>query len=374
MKKEIKASIIRALIALVLLATLIFVIAYQNRDRSIKGDIIGIFEGSSDGKSRTVEGYAGGWAFSYGKKALLVTTNTLLLTDEDGAQKAADISFPSPAADTAGDYILVYDKSGSDFSVYSGTKHVYSKKTESSIIAGKINKNGYAVTACEVLGGKTELMVYNSDGEPIYVWTLASGEFVDMDISADNARMVISSVSNAEDELRGELTVVRLDNPEKIASGSETDEIYFKVKINRDYTVTALGSSKLDLYNSDGKRRWSLGYDGRTLLGADISDPDMMILCCESAASGLVGKSTEIELVNRRGEITASAVLDGSCERLSKNGELFAVSAGKRIYVYDKKCSLKNELVSDLSVRSLALFKSGNAAFVLSGTSASIVK
>lgn len=373
-KKDIKTSVIRAIVAIVIFAALVFVIVYQNHDRSIGNEIINLMGGSKGEDGRSIEGYAGGVALPYKGKALLVTTNTFMLMDDNGGSDVLDISVPSPAAEASGDYILVYDREGRDFSLYSGSKLVYSKRTETPIIAGRLNQNGYVLIAGEVLGGDTEITVYNSKGEPIYLWTLASGEFVDMDISPDNARMVISSVSDAEDELRGELTVVRLDSTERLASGHESDEIYFRVKINRDYTISALGSEKLDLYNSDGKRRWSLDYNGRTLLSADISNPDMMVLCCESAASGLVGTSTEIEVVNRMGEVTASTSSDGLCERLSVNGSYLAISAGKKIYIYDEKCRLQKELLADFGVKGLALFKKGNAAFVLSGSAGSIVK
>lgn len=68
------------------------------------------------------------------------------------------------------------------------------------------------------------------------------------------------------------------------------------------------------------------------------------------------------------GKITATANLDGLCEGLSKNGKRFAVSAGKRVYIYDEKCTVERELLSDFAVKGLALYKSGKSAFVLSGS------
>lgn len=368
MKKETKGKISKVLSAVLILAALIFVIAYQNRDVSLSDGLDSILSSSGKGDGRSIEGYAGASTFPLGKKTALVTTNTLMLTDESGSSKALDISIPTPQTDNAGSYILICDRNGRSFYLYDETKEIYSLKTESPIIKGSVNQNGYAAVACEITGGDTEILVYNPKGEAIYSWNLSSGEFVNMDLCADNTRLAVSSVSDTQDELRGEITVVRLDRTEKAASGFETDEIYFNISINRDYTVAALGSRQLDFYNSDGSKRWSLSYDGRTLLGADISSADMMILCCQSASSGLIGNSTDIEVVNRMGKITATANLDGLCEGLSKNGKRFAVSAGKRVYIYDEKCTVERELLSDFAVKGLALYKSGKSAFVLSGS------
>lgn len=374
MKKDIKGKIARIVGAILILAALIFVIAYQNRDVSLSEGIDSILTAGNSQSSRSIEGYAGGSTFPIGKKTALVTTNTLMITDEKGGGKAVDISVPSPQSDCSGEYIIVCCRGGRSFSLYNETKEIYTVKTECPIIMGCVNQNGYAAVAGELTGGDTQILVYNPKGEAIYSWVMSSGEFIGMDLCADNTRLAISSVGDAQDKLRGEITVVRLDRTEKAASGFETDEIYFNVKINRDYTVSALGSRQLDLYNSDGTRRWSLSYDGRTLLGADISSADMMIICCQSASSGLIGNSTDIEVVNRMGEITASANLDGLCEHLSKNGKRFAVSAGKRVYVYDEKCNLENELLSDFAVKGLALYKSGNSAYVLSGSAGKVIK
>ncbi len=375
MKNETKKSVLRIIMAAVVLALLVFVIAYQNRDRSLGGEIVDILgSGRGADENRSVEGYAGGAALTVGKKALLLTTNTFLLMDENGRGSAKDISIASPAAWAEGEYIVVYDREGRDFSLYKDDKQIYALRTEYPIISAKVNKNGYAFVAGEPSGGGAEIRVYNDKGAAIYAWNMGSGEFVDMDLSADNSRLVISSVSDAEDELRGELTVVRLDKTERQAAGFQEDEIYFNVKINRDYTISALGSERLALYNSDGALRWELGYDGRTLLGADISNPDAMIICCESAASGLMGKSTQIEMVNRMGEVTASTEMNGLCEALSVSGGHIAASAGNRVFIYNEKCQLQKELLSDFAVKRMALFSSGKAAFVMSGSAGNIIK
>lgn len=374
MKKERMASIVKILLAVIILAVLIFVIAYQNRDRSF-GNVVNILSGGSAAEEgRSIEGYAGGTTLPYGKQALLVTTNTFMLMDDDGDGRVVDISVPSPGASVGGKYILIYDRDGRDFTLYEGQKLIYALRSEAPIIAGKVNQNGYVLVASAVLGGGTDVTVYNNKGDAVYAWSMGSGEFVDMDLSPDNSRMVISSVGAAVDELRGELSVVRIDSTQRLASGYETDEIYFNVKMNRDYTISALGSSQLALYNSDGSRRWALDYQGRTLLSADITNPDMMIICCESASSGLMGNSTQIEIVNRMGEITASTTFDGRCENLSQSSGDFAVSAGNRVYVYNERCQLKKELLSDFGVKHMALFDGGKAAFVMSGSAGNIVK
>ncbi len=372
MKKETKASIVKFATAAVLVLVLVFVIAYQNRDRSIDG-VADIFRRGNISDARGIEGYGGAVTAPWKNKVLLVTTNTFMLMDSSGDGKSQEISAQNPEISVAGDYILVYEGDGRRFALYEKGKQVYQNRSEHQIISAKVNKNGYVIAAGAEPGGETEITVYNSEGTAFYSWTLGSGEFIDMDLSADSTRMVISSVADAEDELRGELTVVRLDSEEKLASGVKTDEIYFKVTINRDYTVSALGSQQLELYNSDATVRWSLDYGGKTIRCADISNPDMMVLCYSAADSGLVGNSTQIEVINRLGEITASAGFNGLCESLSVNNGRFAVSAGKQIYVYDSKCALEGEYTAASAAKRIALFKDGKAVFSLSGSDGSIV-
>lgn len=371
MKKETKAAVVKALTAAVIMIVLIFVILYQNRDLSLGS--AEILVGGGEG-SRVIEGYGGGVTAAVGKKNLLVTTNTFLLMDENGKGKAIDISVSNPEVWVCGDYILIYDSGAHQFILYEGSKLVYESRFEADIISAKVNEKGYVIIAGEENSGETTVMVHNKNASPIYSWRLGSGEFVDMDLCADNSRMVISSVDSGEEELRGCLTVVALDSEEKMAACFKSDEIYFNVVINRDHTIAALGSEQLDFYNSDASIRWSLDYGGKTLRNANILNSDAAVLAFASADSGLMGNSTQIEVVNRLGEITASAGIDGLSESLSVNGDMFAVSAGKKVYIFTDKCELKRELTCSSQPKSISLFKSGRAVFALSSGSGSIVR
>ena len=370
MKRETVASIVKAFIALAVIAALAFVIVYQNKDKQLGGEVSVLKNG--EGASRPIEGYSVGQTLPFGDKALLLATNTFMLLDKNGRGQMREVSFSAPRARAAGKYIAAYDGGGKNFVLYKNDSELYDIKTEDDISAATVNENGYAAVACREEGGGTSITVYNDKGKPFYVWNLSSGQFVAMDLSADNTRLCISSISDDPAELRGEITVVRLDSEEKCASCAKEDEVYFDVRINRDYTVMALGSGQLDYYNADGTLRWSLPYDGKTLRCADIDDPDMAVLCYASADSRFFGSSTQVEVINRLGEISAQASFDGLCENLSVNGDSFAASAGKKIFIYNRKCELENEISSNSAVKKMSLLKNGSA-FVLSGSGGSII-
>lgn len=371
MKKETLISIARVLIALALIAVLIFVIIYQNRDKELGGRI-DVLNGGGE-EARGIEGYSLGQTAPLGDKAVLLTTNTLILLDKNGGGDTVGVSLATPRASVRGKYIAAYDEGGKSFALYKNDNQVYALKAESEIISAVVNSQGYAAVACQESGGAVRITVYNGKGKAFYTWRLGSGQFVAMDLSDDNTNMVISSLRDEREETRGELTFVTLDKEDKLAAAVKKDEIYFDLRMNRDHTVLALGSEQLDYYNSDGTLRWSLPYDGKTLRCADIGDTGMAVLCYASVGSGLLGNSTQVEVVNRKGEITASTTFDGLCDCLSVNGGRFAASAGKKVYIYNEKCELEHELSSNSAVKKLSLYKNGASVFVLSGSGGSII-
>ena len=370
MKKETIASILKVVIALILIAALVFVVIYQNRNYTIGGEI-SIFKG--DGSARGIEGYSVARTTPFGDNVLLLTTNTLLLLDHRGRGEPVGVSFSDPDFSVSGRYILAYNDGGKLLSLYKDDKLIYDKRTDANIISAVVNENGYCAVAYQEEIGETHIMVYNSEGTAFYSWNLGSGQFIGMSLSGDNTNLVISSLSDAADGVRGELSFIRLDSEEKQAVGAVDDEIYFDVHMNRDHTVLALGSQQLDYYNGDGTLRWSLPYNGKTLRNADISNPDMIVLCYTAADSGLVGNSTEVEVISRLGEVTASTSFDGLCENLSVNGDRFAVSAGKKILIYNRKCELKKEFSSNSAVKRMSLFGDGKTVFALSGSNGSLI-
>ena len=371
MKKSTIASILKFAIALVLIVALVFVVIYQNRNATIGGEV-SIFKGDGE-NARGIEGYSVGRTTAFGDKVLLLTTNTLLLLDRRGRGEPVNVSFSDPEFSVSGRYILAYNADGRLMSLYKDGKNIYDKRTDADIISAVVNENGYCAVAYQEEIGETHIMVYKNDGTAFYSWNLGSGQFIGMGLSADNTRLVISSLSDDTDSMRGELSFIRLDSEEKQAVGSAPDEIYFDLHVNRDYSVLALGSQQLDYYNADGTLRWSLPYNGKTLRNADISNPDMTVLCYTAADSGLVGNSTEVEIISRLGEVIASTSFDGLCENLSVNGDRFAVSAGKKILIYNRRCELKRELSSNSAVKRMSLFGDGKTVFALSSSGGSLI-
>ena len=94
MKRETLASVFKIGAAVLLIAVLAFVIVYQNRKTGL-GSRIEIFKGDGE-DSRGIEGYSLGRTMPFGGRALLVTTNTMLLLDEKGRSEALDISLSDP--------------------------------------------------------------------------------------------------------------------------------------------------------------------------------------------------------------------------------------------------------------------------------------
>ena len=371
MKKETIASILKAVIALILIAALVFVVIYQNRNYTMGGEI-SIFKGDGE-NARVIEGYSVGRTTAFGDKVLLLTTNTLLLLDRRGRGEPLNVSFSDPDFSVRGRYILAYNDDGRLMALYRDGKLIYDKRTDADIISAVVNENGYCAVAYREEIGETHIMIYNGEGTAFYSWNLGSGQFIGMSLSDDNTNLVISSLSDASDSMRGELSFIRLDSEEKQAISTVDDEIYFDVHMYRDHSVLALGSQQLDYYNADGSLRWTLPYNGKTLRNADISNPDMIVLCYTAADSGLVGNSTEVEIISRLGEVTASTSFDGLCENLSVNGDRFAVSAGKKILIYNRRCELKRELSSNSAVKRMSLFGDGKTVFALSGSSGSLI-
>ncbi len=370
MKKETLASILKIGIAVLLIAALVFVVIYQNRNNEIRGRI-DIFGGG--GNDRSIEGYSVSQTAAFGDKVLLLTTNTYLMMDNKGRGDTVNVSFSDPRLSARGKYVAAYDDGGHDFSVYKNDSLAYEHRTESEIISASVNEQGYSAVACQDSGGTARITVYNDKGKAFYTWNLGSGQLVAMDLSADNTHLAVSSLNDSSEEMRGELSVISLDSEKKQASAVKKDEIYFDVRINRDYTVLALGSESLDYYNADGGLRWSLPFGGKTLRCADISNPDMAVLCYASVGSGFLSNSTQVEVISRLGEVTASTSFDGLCDSLSVNGSQFAASAGKKIFIYNKKCELSHELSSTAAVKRISLFKNGKSVFVLSGSGGSII-
>lgn len=376
MNKRKALSLIKNTAAIIVLLALLIIIFYQNRDRDLfKFGNTASQSNTGDGENTNIfEGFTKGDVRAINDDVILLTSDTFAIMNTEGKGNISPMTLPDPVLHSEKEYIICYENKSKEAKVFKGTRECYTVNTENSIICAKVNRNGYAVVTSEKDGYNCEIVVYNRLGEPIFMWNLSESEFLDVDVSCDNKKIALSSVGAANEKMRGKVELIDITAAEVKKTVEFKGELFYSVDFNINGTYTAIGSDRLALFNSGGTLKWSKGHEGRTLIKADVEYPDMMVLAYSAVGSGIKGNSTEIEVVDRLGNVTAKTTMNAIADDISVNGERIALAFGKNVYILDEELNEIKKLEAETGVKRMAFFSDSKHVFVVGRSGGQIIE
>lgn len=375
MNKRIVA-ILKNIFAMVLIAALLVVIFYQNRDRVLSSVFDKSPASSQKDRSETTayRGNSDGDAYTLSEDVCYITTGYYGIISPSGKTKGREIALSEPKLWCEGDYTIRYDKAAKEAVVSKKERECYVIKTDNRIMRAKVNRNGYSVIATEKEGYSSEIKVYNRVGEAVFKWDISKSEFLDADINCDNNLIAVSVSAVKNKEVSGEISYIDITDAKIKNTSAYPGELFYSVDFNRNGTSIAVGSERTAYFNADGKVKWTYKYNDRALLKADVSEPNTIVLAFSAKGSGIKGNKTEIEVINRLGKLTGSTSIDGIADDVTvKNAEI-AASFGKKIYIFDSELNEKETVKSESGIKKAVFFNDEKHLFVIDNSGGKILE
>ena len=363
-------------VAVIVMISLLVIVFYQNRDRDFlkfgkaeseqtdqefqKADDISIGSQNTD-------------ICRVGDNIVHISPTALTTVNKNGNKEIENIAITSPVIHSEDDFLLYYSDGDKEINVYKGKKAYYTITPENRIIRAKVNRNGYSLVVTEKEGYSSEATVYNRSGEAIFRWSLSKSEFLDGDINADNNKIVISAIDAEEKVMQGKMMLIDITDAKVEEEQIFESDIFYTVDFNRNGTYVATGSSYLAYFNANGTLKWKRDYDGRTLLKKDFTQPDVLVLAFSAAGSGIRGNSTEVEVINRLGEVVASRTINSIADDISVSGQKIAIAFGKKLHITDSFLEEEKIYEAESSIKKTEFFAGGKHLFILGNSSEEII-
>lgn len=374
MNKEKVINILKNISAVVVIIAMFVIIFYQNRDRDMLK--FGQKESSKivSATSENSESFSSGDVRKIGDKVAFLTTTSYSVLNENAEGESINIALSDPQLHTEGEFAACYNLDSDEIAVFKNTDKVYSVETNNKILGVKVNRNGYLFVATEKEGYNCECMVYNREGEAIFKWDVSKSEFLDGDINCSNNAIALSLTAAGNEKLLGEVVLIDITDAKVIKKETFDDGIFYSVDFNSNDTYTAIGSHALSYFNSDGSKKWAYDYGKKSLLKADITSHDMMVLAFSDTSAVIEGNSTDVKVVNRLGKVTAEAVFEGTIDGISATNDTIALVFGKKICITNPSLRKKKMIENTYSVKKAALFDDDKHLFVLGTSGGEIVE
>lgn len=199
-KNNRRKFIIRA--GIVVLAALIVVLVAVNWEKIIARFHNAAIDVGKGGFPVSLPGSASYVMDSLGTNFYLLTDTYIYTYNPDGARIAGiQHGFQNPGVTSGEKRLLVYDKNGKSFKVYSRNAEVFSKTLEDTIVFAEMGKNDHSAVITTSTRYSNYLCVFNDEGKQVFRYASPSEKIMQACFSDNENFIYISVVGEKNGEL-----------------------------------------------------------------------------------------------------------------------------------------------------------------------------
>lgn len=205
-------------------------------------------------------------------------TNYLTFISSDGAAVWENTTtIVDPILKTAGNYILIAEKSGKKICLYNDSKLIFEADTEDNILMCNLSSNGDVVAVTDKSSYKGAIVVFNREGNQIFAWSSGSDNVISADISAASRRVAVALL-NTDDKVKSTIQLFDMKETESYAQAIFEDTILFDIDFTGD-TVSAFGDNCIAGLTSDCRLIYDKRFDNADFIhyGADAEGNKILL-------------------------------------------------------------------------------------------------
>ncbi len=272
-------------------------------------------------------------------------------------KKVHEMHLASSQMYRSGDYLLVYDREGTQAAVFYKNKQLYTISTEHQIRNAKVNEEGYSVVICDQPGYQGTVTVYNRKGRNIY--RVYSGEkfVLDADVYSRGELLAVCQYNTREEKLISSISFYRLDEKKAYEVVDSTQTVFTTIRFMANGKLIAIGDCMAAGFSNNGEEIWNYDYQGGALQNFSISE--------RSAALVLRQQNQKIVILKENGRISEHLYEGADIKKIANNksGVLFATTRDVLFLNKQGYCLASFQVTRDVS--ELYLEKSGRSGAIL---------
>ncbi len=281
-----------------------------------------------------------------GENFYLLTDTYLYTYNAVGAELSGiQHGFQNPASDSNARRVVVFDRNGSGFKVFSRSSEIFSNVTEDSIVFAKAGNSDRCAVVTTSSRYSNYLYIFNGEGKQIFRWASPNEKIMQVCFGPNDDSVFAAVVGERDGDLQ--TSVLRFDFTNSESESWRTfigNDVSFSLERCSDgiYAVTSSGAFLLDEQNGDISAQ--SGFT-RQVVGISETDGLRAVFFRDSASNGEIAVAYS-ETLDAAAAITPDAVTAFDvCD-----GKLYILS-GSKLYTYNSmlECTETHALEDEYS-------------------------
>lgn len=267
----------------------------------------------------------------------LLTDTYLYTYTGNGAEiKSVQHGFNRPASSSTDRRVLVYDKNGKDFKVFSKSEEIFSKTMDDAIVFSKMGSGDRSAVVTTSTRYSNYLYIFNAEGKQAFRWASPDEKIMGVCFSDNGQFIYVSVVGEKDGELNCAVLCFDITKEQgELWRASTGSSISYTIDFANDgiYTVTENGAYLFDKETGEIKAQNTFS---KQVTGICSSKEMRVVLFHDSASNGVTAV-----VYNENLEPYASLSL-GEADSVDLEGQTLYVLSEDSLAAYDRELIERN--------------------------------
>lgn len=300
-----------------------------------------------------------------GALAVLSDTRLQVLSEAGEEVWSSAVNMKSPALHSGGGRAVAYDVGGTELYVVSGSGELLHLTGGETLIAARLNADGWLAVTSEKQACKGCVTVYNQALETVFVFNSSDRFVTDACVGRNGRYLAAVTLGQESGTFVSSVVLYDMKSEEPMADYSVPDGLVAAIA-ELGGRLATVSDTCLTLAGPDGVVSASYHYGGAYLRGYTLGADEFSALLLNRYQSGSVGRLVTLD---RDGGLLASLEVSQEVLGLSAAGRYLAVLYADRLVIYNQELQIYAAL-NGTDFASGVLMRPDGSALLLSASSA----
>lgn len=311
------------------------------------------------------------YAYAFGKNIVVLNKSTLSIYNSSGKKEhSLNIEISNPVFASNGKFLVIAENKGHKLYLISDNNVVWQNNIDGDIINITVNKNGYVSVIVNNTSYKTEITIYDTNGNKLFTKHLAIKYAIDVSISTDNKYLAIAEVNFSGTLIQSNIEVISIEEEISKEYMADSNKMIINIEYQDKNKLVCMYDDSIRVIEND-KDTELMKYDNNNTLFVDIN-LESNISQIEKISSGPLNSNSSIKFMNITNNTSNSYELGGIPKAICSYKDVTAVNLGTEAIFIKTNGWLSKRYKSNQEIQNIIL--TNNIAGIVYKNKIEIVK
>lgn len=275
--------------------------------------------------------------YAFNKYIGILSKNQLALYNSSGAnENKLEVQISNPLFDSANRFLIIGESNGKKVYMIEDKEIIWNSEVEGSISKVYVNKNGYVAVIMTGTSYKSEVQVFDPEGNSLFISFLSYTMAVDVAISNDNKYLAIAEVDTSGTIIQSNVRITSIEkaktdpiNSIEKNYKSEPNKLLVNIAYQDKDRMVCMYTDTINIIENDQE---SVIFDNKdkkiTAQSIDLKDYFTTI---QEETSGFFSANSVINIVNVENKNVQNYTVETSVKELYTGGNIIALNLGTEV-------------------------------------------